>query len=1100
MDFMRNLAVVLLLSLAGSAILSGQNSGIQGVVTDPSKAAVPRAEVTVTNVETAVAARTSTNEQGFYLFPLLSSGRYRVECSAGGFAAQKISEMRLEVGQTARLDFELKTGTVVESIQVSASAVLINSETSEVGQVIDSKRILEMPLNGRNYLQLAQFTAGVLPGGSIGVGSRARDEGAFAAVGMQIAQNNVLLDGNDNSSRTSGGPLGYEAQQVKPPVDAVSEFKVVTNNMSAEFGYRAGAKILVSTKSGTNQFHGSVYEFLRNEKLDGTNFFANRSGAKKPSYRQNQYGATLGGPVIRNRTFFFGSYQGTRIRTGQSFINTVPSRDIIERGDFSRQPAVRRNIFDPLTQTGTGASAKRLPFAGNVIPQTRWDPTVKSILALYPKANIGTDDNLTNNFYFGPSDSDDADQYDFRGDHNFNDKHRFFARYSLRDQFRNQNGYLPYPAMGGQGQTVKLKGHNIASALSSVLTSSLFNELRFGYSQFDTAFDIPFTENLNKQFGIKNSPGDSMGDGLDHGWTLFSPSGFVEMGPRAFWPNINNLANAHVSDAMVWQWGKHTVKFGAELRRSNVFRNAARYRRGQFSFNGQFTSESPNVGASRSSTGNGMADLLLGYISGGNYGNNQGEDINNWYYGFFVQDDFRLSSRLTLNFGLRYEVFKKAQFPNASQQSISRYLYAGINVPNVADEKFVYPSGDGDCGCSNDMNNWAPRFGLAYTLSQKTVIRAGGGVFYGEPNSLSTENANFRSGPPKSADIALQTTPESTSYYIKDGFPAFSNSVVQRGSTVYVFPDFRPTLYVGQWFLDVQRNLPWDSLLTVGYIGTKASHLHVIRNINLPQVPSATVAANQRYFRPQFGNVSLHENSLNSNYQALTAKIEKRFSKGLTMLSSFTWAHNIDQGNEDLLDGGAGIVTPWNLARERGNSNLDRRRAFVLNAVYEFPFGKGHKLLTTGPGAAILGGWQVGGIFARYSGLAVGHSINVNNENLGGTVRGDWVRNPNLPSDQRTIDRWFDTTFVVPSAPGVTSNAGRNLIYAPGRTNMDLMVSRSFNMPWEGHYLQFRFESFNLANHANFGSPNTGVGTPNVGKITTAEDPRRIQFALKYAF
>ncbi|HEY3377902.1 MAG TPA: hypothetical protein VGL77_10465, partial [Armatimonadota bacterium] len=267
-----------------------------------------------------------------------------------------------------------------------------------------------------------------------------------------------------------------------------------------------------------------------------------------------------------------------------------------------------------------------------------------------------------------------------------------------------------------------------------------------------------------------------------------------------------------------------------------------------------------------------------------------------------------------------------------------------------------------------------------------------------------------------------------------------------------------------------------------------------------PQTPSATVVANQRAFRPQFGNITLHENSLNSNYNALTAKVEKRFSKGLTFLSSFTWAHNIDQGNEDLLDGGSGSVTSWDMSRERANSNLDRRRAFVLNAVYELPFGRGRSLVTSGPAAAIFGGWQLGGIYSKYSGLAIGHTINVDNQNLGGAVRGDWVSNPNLPSGQRTIDRWFNTSFVVPSAPGVVSNAGRNLIYAPGRENVDLMVSRRFNMPWEGHYLQFRFESFNLFNHANFGSPNTGVGTPNAGKITTAEDPRRIQFALKYAF
>ncbi|MBI4892992.1 MAG: TonB-dependent receptor [Acidobacteria bacterium] len=1094
-------AKVLLPLFLGALLLPAQNSAIQGVVTDPSGAVIPSSTITVTNLDTAVASRATTNTQGLYIFPLLNPGRFKVECSAQGFATQQLPEVRLEVGQTARLDFELKPGTVVETLNVSASAVLINSETSEVGQVIDSKRILEMPLNGRNYLQLALFTAGVQPGGGLGVGARGRDEGQFSAVGLQMAQNNVLLDGNDNSSRTSGGPLGFEAQQVKPPVDAVSEFKVVTNNMSAEHGYRAGAKVLVSTKSGSNAFHGSAYEFLRNEKLDGTNFFANRSGAKKPTYRQNQYGATLGGPVIKNRTFFFGSYQGTRIRTGQSYISSVPSSDILLRGDFSKQPAQRRNIFDPLTQTGTGTTARRLQFPGNTVPLSRWDPVVKNIMPLYPAANIsGVDENAPNNYYFGPSDSDDADQYDFRGDHNFSDKHRFFARYSLRDQFRNQNGWLPYPAMGGQGQTVVLKGHNIASALSSALTPTIFNELRYGYSQFDTRFDIPFTENLNPQFGIKNAPGDKMNDGLDYGWTRFSPSGFVEMGARSFWPNVNNLANFVIADSLVWMKGKHTLKFGGEIRKSNVYRDAARQRRGNWTFSGAQTSEFPNNGTSRSNTGNGMADMLLGYISGGTYGNNQGEDIDNWYYGFFVQDDFKISAKLTLNLGLRYEVFKKAIFPNVAKQTVSRYLYQGINVANIADEKFVYPSGDGDCGCLNDLNNWAPRIGLAYSLTPKTVLRAGAGLFYGEPNSLSTENANFRSGPPKSSDVSLQTTPETTTYFVKNGFPDFSTTTVQRGVTVYVFPDFRPTLYVGQWYFDLQRTLPWDTLLTVGYIGTKGTNLHNIRNINLPITPNATVASNQRLFRPQFSNVSLHEGSLNSSYNSLTAKVEKRFSKGLTFLSSFTWAHNIDQGNEDLFDAGGGVATPWDMSRERASSNLDRRLGYMLSAVYEIPLGKGHSYFSSGIGNAVFGGWQVGGLFSMYSGLPVVHSINVNNENLGGSVRGDWLRSPGLPSSERTIDKWFDTGFVVPSAPGVASNAGRNLVRGPGKTNFDFMMARNFPLPWEGHQIQFRFESFNFTNTPNFGLPNGSVGTPNAGKITTAEDPRRIQFALKYVF
>jgi len=1079
----------------------GQNAAIQGLVTDASKASISGATVTVTNVATQTSRTASTNGEGFYTVPLLPPGSYRVEASNPGFAPQKLNELRLETGQTARLDFELKPGSVVESIDVSASAVLLNSETSEVGQVIDSKRILEMPLNGRNYLQLALFTTGVLPGGNLSAGSRARTEGAFAAVGMQIAQNNVLLDGNDNSSRTSGGQLGFEAQAVKPPVDAVTEFKVVTNNMSAEYGYRAGAKVLVSTKSGTNNFHGSVYEFLRNEKLDGANFFANASGAKKPTYRQNQFGATFGGPAIKNKTFFFGSYQGTRIRTGRAFISSVPSRDLVERFDFSQQPAVRRNIFDPLTLSGTGAAAARLQFPNNIIPRTRLDPVVGRVLSQYPASNIPGLDNAPNNYFFSPSDSDDADQYDFRGDHNINESHRFFARFSRRNQDRLENGILPFPAAGGQGQSVVLRGNNLASSLTSTLSPSIFNDLRFGWTQFNTILDIPYDTWDNPTLGIKNAPADYLNDGFkNNGWTRFSPAGFAEMGPRSFWPNVNNINTYLFNNGTVIQRGKHSIKFGGEYRHTNQFRNATRFRRGQFGFDGRFTAQNPNVGASRANTGNGFADMVLGWVSGGNYGTNQGEDINNKYWGIYVQDDWKVSRTLTINVGLRYEVIYKATFPDPDKQGVARYLFAGVNVPTIADERITFPTA-GRCDCKNDLNNFAPRLGFAWSATPKTVIRSGGGFFYGEPNNLGTDNANFVPGAPRATEIGIQNAFETTNTFVQQGFPTlvFGNTI-PRGSSITIFPDFRENLLAYQWFFDVQRTLPLDILLTVGYNGTKGSFLAWNQNINLPRTPSPTVAANQRFNRPEFNAVGYAQTGLNSSYNSLAVKLEKRFARGFTFLSAFTWSHNIDSNNEDLLDGSTGVVTPYDMRRERGNSTLDRRLAYNLSSVYELPFGRGKGRLESGPGNWFLGGWQIGGIVALYSGLPVTHSINVNNQNLGGAVRGDWVRNPNLPVGDRTIVRWFDLTAFTPNAPGTIGNAGRNLIYGPGTRNLDLMVSRSFAMPWENHSLQFRAEAFNATNTANFGAPNTAIGTPAAGRIVSAADPRRVQFALKYIF
>ncbi|HYO81423.1 MAG TPA: hypothetical protein VES20_08490, partial [Bryobacteraceae bacterium] len=454
-----------------------------------------------------------------------------------------------------------------------------------------------------------------------------------------------------------------------------------------------------------------------------------------------------------------------------------------------------------------------------------------------------------------------------------------------------------------------------------------------------------------------------------------------------------------------------------------------------------------------------------------------------------------------LNLGLRYEVFFPGRFPDPENQTVSRYLLQGINVATAAEEGIAFPTSSSDCGCRLDKNNWAPRVGVAWSVTAKTVVRTGAGVFYGEPNSLSTEGSHFRSGLPRHAEITIQQNFETTSQLVRNGFPEFRTSgELPRGASINVFPDFRENLTAYQWFFDVQRTLPFETLVTVGYIGTKGTFLSTQRNINLPLTPSASIAANQRLIRPQFSGVLLHENSLNSSYNALTAKVEKRFSRGLTFLSSFTWSKNIDQGNEELIDGGQGAATPYDLSIERGLSTLHREFNYVFSGVYELPFGKGRGYLASGPASWLLGGWQVGGLVSLASGMPVPHTINVNNQNLGGVVRGNLVRNPNRPSSERTVDRWFDTEFVVRSAPGVLSNAGRNLIIGPGRRNLDVMVGRDFLLPVEGHRLQFRFESFNFTNTANFGPPNAAVGTVNAGRINEADQPRRIQLALKYLF
>jgi hypothetical protein len=1092
---------VLIWLLAGlfAALNAQETAAIQGVVTDSSGAVIPGAAVTVTSLDRGVQRTVRANEVGFYSVPLLSPGPYKVECSSPGFAAKVHPLVRLEVGLVARIDCELAVGAVAETVEISAAATLLQSEKTEVGQVIDNKRIVEMPLNGRNYLELAQLTVGVLPARQLGRGYRGGQEGGFTAVGAHGAQNTILLDGTDNTSVTSGGALGWEAQAVKPAVDAVAEFKVVTNNTSAEFGYRTGAKVLVTTRSGTNELHGSLYHFLRNDRLDGANFFANRAGAAKPPYRQNQFGGTLGGPLIRNRTFYFGSYQGTRIRLGESNISTVPSMEL-RNGDTSKQPAIRRNIFDPYSIRGSGADAVRQPFPGNVVPRNLWDPVAAPIVQMYPLPNIAGRENDINNYFFSASQKDDADQYDFRVDHNFSDAHRFYARYSVRNQNKVDPGPLPLPADGGQWTTTRLDGDNVGANLGSTLSPRLFNELRFGFTHFPTRLDIPYKENLNKKLGILGAPGDTFGDKLDHGWTRFSPSGYAEIGARSFWPNVNNVDTLTAADSLLWQKGHQSIKVGGEYRRINVFREAQRFRRGQFGFSGVYTAEKPEVATSRANTGNGIADFLLGMASSAQYGNAQGENIIVPYWAFFVQDDWKIRPSLTINLGLRYEVFKRPHFPHPEKQSVGRWLIPEVNGIPPEKEGMDFPKDGRDTGGRTDWNNLAPRLGIAWRLGNRTVIRAGAGLYYGFEDYLSNESANFRTGPPKSNEIVVNPPRTNPTLRVKDGFPPFYTGVIPDGVSVTVTPYFRPMLYSGQWFFDLQQELPWDALLTIGYNGQSSSHLATELNINQPLTPHPTIRWQDRRIRPRFTNVSLLQNILNSNYNSLTVKVEKRYSRGLTLLSSFTWSHSIDYADEALFEGGSGRASPYELWRDRASSSLDRRLAWVTSFVWELPLGRGRRWLAAGPASWALGGWNVGAIVSLLAGLPVDHTFNVDNQNNGGRVRGDWVRNPELPASERNIDRWFDTGFLRASPPGVMSNAGRNLIVAPGRNNLDFIASKNFPFGREGRYLQFRFEAFNFTNTPHFGVPNTSVGTPNAGRITTADQPRRIQFGLKWVF
>lgn len=1077
-------AIIIMLLAAGSAALA-QTASINGVVSDTSQAVVVGAGITVTNLETGLRREARTNETGTYAINLLPVGRYRVEAAMTGFSKQERPELKLDVDQVVRLDFTLKPGTVTETVEVTAVAALLDSESATVGQVISNKSIVEMPLNGRNYLNLATLTAGTSPN----PGGRNASEGGFLSGGAHSYQMNVQVDGLDNNTIYSGGPIGYEAQAVKPSIDAIGEFKVITNNFSAEYGGRMGGTVLVNIKSGTNQLHGSAYEFLRNDKLDASNFFANRNKAAKPTYRQNQFGGTLGGPIRKNRLFLFGSFDGTRIRSGTSSVSTVPTAE--ERtGDFSKI----RNIFDPLTTTGTGAAMTRQQFAGNVISKARWDPLFLALMALYPAP---TTTGIVNNYYFSGADRNGWNNYDFKGDVLFNDTNRLSVRYSRRDKDQYSNGPLPMPADGGLATTTVINSNSVVGSYVRNLSPTMNNELRIGQSRMPTSFDIPYDKPLYDQYGIKGIPKANFASSNDHGLTRFTPSGYAELGSRSFWPNTNNIYVTQFNDVLFRSASHHNIKVGGEFKHTNVFRNAARFARGQMAFNREFTANPQN----RAATGDGLAEFMLGWVAGGSLGNENGENLMTNSMAAFIQDDWKISPRLTMNVGLRYDIFFAPTFPDGR---VSNFLldYSQIGANGRLPE--IRPKNGSDCGCEQNYHDFGPRLGLAYRLTNKTVLRSGFGLIYSQDDSYSVQSARWINQSPDFVEYSLATVDRINPLMtLQSGFPA-----VQLPATVVPGPAAvginvqaakMPDQYSEQWFLDVQRELPYDTLLTIGYTGVGAHRMVVPLDYNLPYGPAASTVASRRIF-PYYTGVTRQMSMGNSFYNALLGKVEKRFSKGLSFLSAFTWSHNIDDYAETNNNtGGNGAVVPWNVELNRGHSYSDIRRQWAFSAAYELPFGKGKAWLNRGGVVnTLLGGWQLASLVAMRSGIPFTVVTSGGITNAGGADRQNRIGNGTLPSDQRTIDHWFDTSAFVVQPQYTYGNSGRNILTGPGLRNLDLSLSKSFTIR-EGKRLQFRAESFNFTNTPSFGQPGATLNGAGVGQITsTTGDPRKIQFGLKF--
>jgi outer membrane receptor protein involved in Fe transport len=1061
---------------------------IVGTVHDASGAVIVGGTITVTATDTGIKTTARTDTTGNYVVTPLRIGNYSVSVEATGFKTETHSGIVLQVQDRLRVDFTMQVGSIAEVVNIQSEIPVVETETSALGDVVTSEQVTDLPLNGRDFTQLATLTTGVIKitesSGSInGATSQSNGNagGAFAVNGTRGNLNNFMLDGIDNNSNDNAGNI------LQTNVDAIQEFKIQTSDYSAEFGRSGGAVINATIKSGTNQFHGTAFDFLRNDDLDARNFFE-PSGSPKAPFRQNQFGGTLGGPIRRNKTFFFMDYQGTRAGTSNPDISTVPTAAEIG-GNFNGVTT----IFDPNSTQMVNGNVLRTPFPGNIIPADRFDPIAHNVAELYPAPNVPGA--LANNYVIDATGNLQIDQMDVRVDHTLSDRQQIFARFSLSQETRFVEPPLPGLADGGSYGTGQYLDDTRGAAVGYTFTISptMVNEYRMGFNRAHYIDNKPaYGQNYPPAgLAVPGVPGSDAVNGL----TLFSPgSGFKRVGEPGYTPTTSTSQEFQYGDTLSIVHGKHSLKVGTELRWSQFNLFQIGQPRGSFSFSGQFTADSPSSG---DGTGNGLADMLLGdpifsTISTLTYFGNRQQT-----YGGFIQDDYKISRTLTLNLGLRYDYttpIKEAHNQQANFDFATGQLVAAGQ--NGASAGLV----------TADKTDFAPRIGLAWNPLKNTVIRAGYGRFFsyqeirtGDPLQLAY-NLPFFYQPAFASD---GVTPVLT---VSGGFPPLNPSQAVDASVTGSGSGVGSHLHapvLDEWNFNIQQQLPDNILLEVAYVGSKSTHLQVLLDPNQDPTPGPGDIQSRRPY-PQYSGFTDIVDRGNSNFDALEIKAEKRLSQGLMFLSSFTFSKSMNDQPEICCN------SPWpqnsyDVAAERGPSDFDQRFRWVSSFDYLLPLGKGQRYLNSSRAAdLVLGGWHVGGIFTWHSGFYFSPAMGYDPSNTGsqGLTRTDRVCNGNLPSGQRSVNLWFDTScFPLPTGYAF-GNSGKNVLVGPGMVDADMSLRKLFAIT-ERFRLEFRAELFNAFNHPIFAQPDNYItdGPGATGVITsTAATQREIQLALKLLF
>ncbi|HEY2931327.1 MAG TPA: TonB-dependent receptor [Acidobacteriota bacterium] len=1100
-----SLAILALLGCAAALNAQVTTGTILGTVADPSGAVIPGASVTATHVETGISRATVTDDSGSYVLANLPIGTYRVTAELPGFKVAASGPFRLVVDQKLRSDFALALGEVTETVQVRGiGATLLQTDQHDINQIIQEKEIRGLPLNGRDFFSLLLL--------SNGVQDTSTDQGGattnvtFSINGMRPESNSVTLDGIEMSS------IRESDVDMRPNLDAVSEFKVLTSAFSAEYGHTAGGVISIQSKGGTNEFHASLFEFLRNDAFNAANFFRNPVNPGKAPLRQNQFGGTAGGPIKKNKTFFFVDYQGyrlSRINEGFARVPEAAFRD----GDFSALLAKGVGIYDPASPNGAdqfrdpSRATSANPQGLNIIPRSRFNSFGHYLLNAVALPNLPDNFPLGNHFVRQRRHVW-QNEAGTRIDHSFSKSDTMFVRYRWSDSLLNDSDSLsrtdggPSPGIGGgygdegrgipQGGTHRDRNNNLAISEVHVFSPKLLNEARFGFHKYH--LDViahAYQQNLAEKFGLKGVNDGSLFSGLP----AIYLNDYNNIGTDDFKPLFFVESSMQFNDNVTYNLTGHTLKFGFEYRPRTENNYYALFPSGAFYFYGVKSSKSESfVG------GHELADLLLGYPWFSWRGRRFGSpELKDRQYGFFLQDDWKVSDRLTLNLGLRYEYASPFFSPNNE-----------ISLYDIQQKKLLIPGRDGVSRyiIDPDKNNWAPRVGFAYQVNKKTTVRGGLGLFY-DPATAFRDDVKFN--PPSYRQYTLDNFYGGgpTWFFFQTPPPFPDPGDLPRGYDIFsVARDFKIG-YSEQYSLAIQRELPFKMLFEAAYVGSQAHKLPFRFNYNKPFPGSPTKPA------PELGEINEVRNVGDMSYNSGQFKLERRFSQEFFFLTSYTWSKSIDNVGSSLARAGTngGVQNIFDLRANRSVSDYDIPHRLSFSYVYELPFGRGKQLLSGSNPVltALLGNWQTTGVFAASSGLPATVVVSRNSQVRGGTGRPDLVGDPNLPDSERGPDRWFNiAAFKAPPA-GRNGNAGRNIVRGPGYFNFDLGLMKSFYLR-EQTRVQFRTEFFNLTNTPHFALPVMAMDDSSFGKIThtrnsvnfgstaTSYANRMIQFAVKLEF